>query len=406
MKITSVRIERRTCSFEAKYKGEARSCGPLDIYDQYADNLRGPLRNMRSASESEPGKRIAMFLVISTDEGIEGEYGPIECRSELLTITDGIAAHLIGCDPLENRQLWDIISRFDRHSRAGVMMMAISAVDIALWDLKGKILGQPVYKLLGGGRGRVKPYVSMLSFSIEPKKAKERALWVKNMGISAQKWFFRYGPNDGYEGVKKNLEMAFAVREALGMDYDLMFDCWMGWTVSYAKNIFRELEQVRPKWVEDVLRPHMLDGYRHLKQDTVSSNIPLAAGEHLYTRMEVNEYLKDNIFSVMQSDPAWCGGITEAMRIGDLCEMYGTTFIPHGHTLMPALHVVAALPPDTVPYCEYLLNFMDQKNAFFKHNEKVFEEDGTILMNETPGIGDDIDTERLLSTEVVTSFEF
>ena len=404
MKITSVRIERRTTRFEAKYKGEDRSCGPLDIYDAYNHGGdRGHLRSMRSASESGPGTRTAMFLVIATDEGVEGAYGPIECRSELLAIADGIAGHLIGCDPLENRQLWDIISRFDRHARSGVMMMGISAVDIALWDLKGKILGQPVYKLLGGGRNRVRPYVSMLSFSTETEKAKERALWVKGMGIKAQKWFFRYGPNDGYEGMKKNLEMAFAVREALGADYDLMFDCWLGWTISYAKNIFRELEPVNPKWVEDVLRPHMFDGYRNLKQDT---SIPLAAGEHLYTRMEVNAYLKDNIFSVMQSDPAWCGGITEALRIGDLCEMYGTTFIPHGHTLMPALHVVAALPPDITPYCEYLLNFMDQKNAFFKHNDKVFDEDGQISMNEGPGIGDDIDMERLISSEVVTSFNF
>jgi len=344
-----------------------------------------------------------MFLVIGTDEGIEGEHGPIENRSELLTIADGLAQHLIGSDPLETRLLWDVLSRFDRHSRSGLMMMAISAVDIALWDLKGKILGLPVYKLLGGGRSRIKPYISMAEFSTEPKAAQERALWVKGMGIGAQKWFFRYGPGDGFEGMRKNLDLAFALREALGADYDIMFDCWLGWTVSYAKTIFRELEQMHPRWVEDILRPHMLDGYRNLKQDTA---VPLAAGEHIYTRMEVNAYLSENIFSVMQSDPAWCGGITEALRIGDLCEMYGTTFIPHAHTLMPALHVIAALPPDIAPYCEYLLNFMDKKNAFFKHNRIPISPGGWIELNDTPGVGDDIDEERLIATEVVTSFGF
>jgi L-alanine-DL-glutamate epimerase-like enolase superfamily enzyme len=302
---------------------------------------------------------------------------------------------------METRQLWEVYSRFDRHSRSGVMMMAISSVDIALWDLKGKILGLPVYKILGGGRSKIKPYVSMLAFSIELEKAKERALWAKNMGIEAQKWFFRYGPNDGAAGMRKNLELAFALRDALGEDYELMFDCWLGWTTSYARAIFKELEQVRPKWVEEILRPHMFDAYRSLKQDT---SIPLSAGEHLYTRMEVNAYLKENIFSVMQSDAAWCGGITEALRIGDLCELYGTTFIPHGHTLMPSLHVVAAMPPDICPYCEYLMVFMNMKNAFFVHNNTNPIKDGYIHMPDVPGIGDVIDEERMISKEIVDNF--
>jgi L-alanine-DL-glutamate epimerase-like enolase superfamily enzyme len=82
--------------------------------------------------------------------------------------------------------------------------------------------------------------------------------------------------------------------------------------------------------------------------------------------------------------------------------MYGTTFIPHGHALMPAMHVVAAMPPDVCPYCEYLLNFMDKKNAFFKN--KRFSEDGWLTINDTPGLGEEIDEERLIKTEVITAF--
>ena len=145
----------------------------------------------------------------------------------------------------------------------------------------------------------------------------------------------------------------------------------------------------------------MLDAYRQLREMTT---IPLSAGEHLYTRMEVNSYLKDNIFAVMQSDPVWCGGITESMRIADLCEMYGVTFAPHGHALMPALHVVAATPPDTAPYCEYLLIHMDQKNGFFK--PRPIDKEGYIALNDNPGLGEDIDKERLISSEVVHAFEF
>jgi L-alanine-DL-glutamate epimerase-like enolase superfamily enzyme len=273
------------------------------------------------------------------------------------------------------------------------MMMAISAVDIALWDLKGKILGQPVYRLLGGGRGRVRPYMSALGFSTEPDAAREKALQIRDMGINAQKWFFRHGPSSGTAGIRKNLDMAFALRDALGPDYELMFDCWMGWDVAYARTMFRELEAVHPMWVEEVLRPHMEDGYRRLKAET---SIPLSAGEHLYTRMEVNGYLRDGVFDVMQSDPEWCGGITEAMKIGDLCEVYQTTFIPHGHALMPALHVVASMPPDISPYCEYLLAIMEKKNAFYRTDR--LGADGFITLNETPGLGEDLDTDRIVGT--------
>jgi L-alanine-DL-glutamate epimerase-like enolase superfamily enzyme len=342
MKITGINLVRRVCRFEPKYQSEARSVGPLDVYEEYA--FAAVRKNPRTAAGAAAGTQTGVFVEITTDEGLTGRYGMVEDRAELITIVDGLAAHLIGRDPLENRMLWDILSRFDRHSRSGSMMMAISAVDIALWDLKGKILGLPVYKVLGGGRPRLKPYISALGFSIEPEAARKRALEIKAMGIGAQKWFFRYGPTDGAGGIRKNLDLAFVLRDALGEDYELMFDCWMGWTVNYAQKVFPELEKVRPVWVEEVLRPHMTDAYRHLRSET---SIPLSAGEHLYTRMEVNTYLKENIFSVMQSDPVWCGGITEALRIADLCEIYGVTFIPHGHALMPAMHVVASMPADT-----------------------------------------------------------
>jgi L-alanine-DL-glutamate epimerase-like enolase superfamily enzyme len=164
MKITGISIVRKTCRFEPKYQSEARSVGPLDAWEEYA--FAGSRKNPRTGTEKAPGTQTGHFIEISTDQGLTGRYGIIENRAELITIMDGLAAHLMGRDPLDNRMIWDILSRFDRHSRSGVMLMAISAVDIALWDLKGKILGLPVYKILGGGRKRIKPYISTLGFSV------------------------------------------------------------------------------------------------------------------------------------------------------------------------------------------------------------------------------------------------
>ena len=417
MKITEVRIVKKTTRFEPKYKNEDRSCGPLDIYaDDLWDRERERAKDYaRSApallASEQPPARVSekqahgmvsgYFISIATDEGLTGECGPLSYRSEMLAVMDGLAARLIGQNPLKNRRLWDEMSRFDRHSRSGVMMMAISALDIALWDLKGKILGLPAYRLIGGGRDRIRPYISTLGFSTDTGAARRLALELKAKGIKAQKWFFRYGPGDGAAGMSRNLDLAFMLRDALGKEYELMFDCWMGWSVNYARQILRELAPVRPMWVEEVLRPHMEDGYRTLRKCT---DIPLSAGEHLYTRMEVNSYLRDNVFQVMQSDPAWCGGITEALRIADLCEMYGVTYIPHGHTLMPAMHVAASMPPDVCPYCEYLLSFMETKNAFFKYDR--LGADGWLTLNDTPGLGEEVDEERLESSEIITGFDF
>jgi L-alanine-DL-glutamate epimerase-like enolase superfamily enzyme len=399
MKITGIELRAYSIPFEPPYKGGDRSVGPLDIYDEYADNVRKPY--VRGPGSYKDGVMTGAFLAVMTDEGLEGLHGPIVYRSQLLTAVDGLAHHLVGRDPMDTRFLWDIMSRFDRHSRSGIGLMAISTVDIALWDLKGKILGQPVYKVLGGGREKIRPYISTLGFSTELGQAREKALEIKASGIRAQKWFFKYGPRDGMEGLRKNLDLAFELRDAVGDDYELMFDCWLGWTVQYAKAAFRELESVHPMWVEEVLRPHMMDGYIKLKEET---SIPLSAGEHLYTRMEVNPYLQKGVFDVMQSDPEWCGGITEALRIADLCELYGVTFIPHGHALMPALQVVASAPPDICPYCEVLAHSIAGKTAFFK--ERSIDADGFIRLNDEPGLGETMDAMRLVGAERIRRFDF
>jgi len=398
MKITGIKLYNYISPFTPKWPSASRSCGPLDVYPEYAKAPRNP--NVAGVGGAGEGEISGAFIVVTTDEGISGVHGPINYRSQLLVIMDGLCNHIIGRDPLDTRMLWDIMSRYERHARSGLMLMAISAVDIALWDLKGKILGQPVYKLLGGGRNKLRPYISTLGFSTEePAHIREKALEIREMGFGAQKWFFRYGPGDGVQGMRKNLEMAFILRETLGDDYELMFDCWMGWSVTYAKTIFRELRNVKPMWVEEVLRPHMYDGYRLLKADT---DVPLSAGEHLYTRMEVNQYLRDGIFDVMQSDPEWCGGITETLRIGDLCEMYGTRFIPHGHSFHPAMHVVAAMPPDICPYVECLLQIYHAKNHFYQH--MPLDDEGFMVLNDTPGLGEDVDMEKITRESEIVEF--
>lgn len=407
MKITGMRIENLTTRDHAPADGVGaqRSAAPLDIYEEYAkmgDGRLGPKTRRDHCwwDKSENGQYTVAFLVIETDEGLEGWHGPIEYRSQLLVAMEGLREHLIGRDPLETRLLWDIMSRFERHASTGVMMMAISVVDIALWDLKGKILGQPVYKLLGGGRPHIKPYLSTLSFATDADSVRTRARQFIDMGFEAQKWFFPYGPGSGTEGMRHNLAMAQALREAVGPDYPIMFDCWMGWDYTYARDMLRELEPLHPKFIEELFRPQYFESYRRIAQET---SIPLAAGEHFYNRQQVQQFLKEDVFAYIQSDPEWSGGITETLRIADLCEIYGVKMIPHGHNLLPAMHVIAASSPEVAPMGEYLLNINYHKTCFFRRHPLI---DGYMTLNETPGIGEDINWDIVEKREVIHEFAF
>ena len=196
---------------------------PLDIYDDlrpapYADKPSG----MREVLYT------AIYLRIRTANGPEGLYGPIE-KSAAVVVNDELRPFLIGKDALAGEKLWDQMYRSNRHSRDGFFIMAISAVDNTLWDIRGKFYNVPVYRLLGGPtRSSVEMYASCLGFSLEPAAVRTRALAIKNEGYRYQKWFMGYGPGSGPEGMRKNVELVRILRETVGDDTELMFDAYSG----------------------------------------------------------------------------------------------------------------------------------------------------------------------------------
>ena len=202
---------------------------PLDIYD---DLRHAPYADKPSGSKDV--LTTAIYLRIRTAGGIDGLYGPIE-KSAAVVVNDELRPFLIGKDALAGEKLWDQMYRSNRHSRDGFFMMAISAVDNTLWDIRGKYFNAPVYRLLGGPtRSSVEMYASCLGFSLEPAAVRTRALAIKNEGYRFQKWFMGYGPGSGPEGMRKNVELVRILRETVGDDTELMFDAYSGWTQNYA----------------------------------------------------------------------------------------------------------------------------------------------------------------------------
>ena len=367
-----------------------RNAQQLDAYDAYGPDWG----KVEPSAELQPIGGI--FVEIQTDAGVSGMYGSLYAHQAFLIATE-LKPFLLGRDALATELLYDLMLRLDRHGRSGMFMNAISAIDCALWDLKGKAWSQPVYRLLGGPtRTEVPAYASMLGFSIEPQAAAWVAEEYKAMGYTAQKWFMRYSPAHGAEGKQKNLAMAYAVREAVGEHYPLMFDAFMAWDVNYAIEISKGLEGMNPTWLEEPLPPEQVGGFKRLR---AAVRVPIATGEHVHGRWQSKELLGQNAVDYLQNDPDWTGGISEQVKICHLASAYSTPVIAHGHSLLPALHVAAAQSPTTVPYVEYLIRHQESKQYF---QQVIYRPQGGVVKLPTmPGLGIDLDGGKVLAKKTL-----
>jgi L-rhamnonate dehydratase len=380
LKITELRLFRVE-GYGPAWAFEDRAVEALDLYPSHGPVFAG--------ARSAPSRLHATYVEVGTDEDASGHYGPIDPRQAFLIAHD-LSPLLLGADPLATALLHDQMLRLNRHGRAGLFVNAISAVDNALWDLRGKVANEPVYRLLGGPtRDRVPAYASMLGYSVEPERAAAVALEYRGLGFQAQKWFFRHGPSDGWTGLRSNLAMARAVREAVGEGYRLMFDAFMGWDETYAAEMLRGLEDVEPYWVEEPIPPERVSAFKRLGG---ASRVRLATGEHAHTRWQIKELLDAGI-GIVQADQDWSGGITEQLHICSLCSTYGVPLIAHGHAVPAALHVAASQSPQTVPMVEYLV-LIQERNQFF-HRTMYRPEDGSIALPIAPGLGIDLDPDKI-----------
>jgi len=374
---------------------EQRLSRPVDLYEEF----RRESATERYVDDPEGDLPISqVFLYVETDGGVTGMAGPItRLWARLAAELEDL---LVGRDPLRTEKLWDLMYRREVHGRKGRTMQAISAVDVALWDLKGKYHGEPVYRLLGGPTQRDRPaYASMLGYAVEPEAVRERAAEFRDRGYGAQKWFFRYGVGSGSEGKHHNAELVRAAREATDPEYDLMFDAWMSWDREYARDMFDRIAEYDPRWVEEPVQPDKLDQYAALAD---AAPFPVAGGEHEYTRWGVHELLDRGCVDVLQSDTYWAGGLTEMRHIATLASVHDVPLIPHGHSVPANAHLIAARPPNVCPLVEYLVKWNERLQHFLA--DPVQPEDGRVEPPGRPGIGVSIE-ESAVDRREELSFE-
>ncbi len=246
---------------------------------------------------------------------------------------------VLGADPFNIEFLWQHMYRKTlAFGRKGIGMAAISAVDIALWDLLGRALKQPVFRLLGG---RTKPsipvYASRL-YSQPLEQLAREAQGYKEQGFPAMKLRFGWGPVDGAEGMRSNVELVRTVRDVIGEEIDLMADAYMGWTLEYARRMIPLLEPYHLRWLEEPVLADDLGGYAALK---AMGRVPIAGGEHEFTIYGCRQLLEAGAVDVLQFDTNRVGGLTQARKIAAMAEAWSVPVIPHAGQ-MHNYHVVMA----------------------------------------------------------------
>jgi L-rhamnonate dehydratase len=394
MKITGIRLREVTGVIETGPGPffEDRLVQPTDIYEEFRTGQGGFGRRGGRQIDDTHMQTSAVFAQIDTDEGISGLSG---------SLWPGVAYQvwamkdlLIGRDPGATEFLWDIMHRSAAHGRQGEPMMGISALDLALWDIKGKALGQPVHRLLGGPTKKTMPaYASMLGYtSVDMGKVRERAIEMKERGYSAQKWFFRHGPMSGPEGVVLNTDLVRTVREAVGPDIDIMFDAWQSWDYNYAVKMCERIEEYEPRWLEEVGMADRIDTYRKVKESTT---IPISGVEHEYTRWGFKRWMDAEAVDIIQPDINWCGGLSEILKIASMATAYDLITIAHQGVTPHGMAFSAVQSPIHTPYVEMLVKHAALAYHFYQKGPNF--ENGMLTVSDDPGFGYELDESKIES---------
>ncbi|HUK26640.1 MAG TPA: L-rhamnonate dehydratase [Terriglobales bacterium] len=307
---------------------------------------------------------------------------------------------LIGQDPWEIERLWQHMYRKTMaFGRKGLGMVAISALDIALWDILGKSAKQPVYRLLGGRtKARIPVYASRL-YSVELNDLATEARRYKEEGYRAMKMRFGWGPADGARGMQRNLELVRTVREAIGDEIDLMADAYMGWTLDYAKRMLPLLGPFHLRWLEEPVIPDDIPGYAELKS---RGQVPIAGGEHEFTLYGFRELLEAKAVDYIQFDTNRVGGLTQARKIAALAEAHSVPVIPHAGQMHNYHLVMASFNSPMAEYFPVVDVEVGNELFWYLFHGEPRADNGSIDLDEnTPGLGLTVNESGLGQFEII-----
>jgi len=348
-----------------------------------------PVSMLPFQADAQAAYRFFSWLVveIETSEGHIGIGNAGLCPDLTKMIIDTkLKSLLINEDPLNTEYLFEKMFRSTvAYGRKGAVLAAISAVDIALWDIKGLVMNQPVFKLLGGRTKEYIPTYYSRLYTRDLESLQAEAAHYKAEGFTGMKLRCGYPLTEGIAGMNKNVEMVKVVRDTVGDDVEIMLEAYMGFNYAYARQLLKKLEPFNLRWVEELLLPDEIHNFAKLKQHTA---IPLSGGEHEYTRHGFFDLLKADALDIFQFDTNRVGGFTEALKICTLAQAHGVEIIPHGGQ-MHNLHVV--MSSFAAPMAEYFPQTeIEVGNEMFWYifDGEAIAENGKLQLDDNkPGMG-------------------
>ncbi|GAB7355168.1 hypothetical protein MBLNU459_g5735t1 [Dothideomycetes sp. NU459] len=274
-----------------------------------------------------------------------GFGGPPACW----LVAEHFTRFLLGSDPRDTNNLFEQMYRASMfYGRKGLPLAVISVIDLALWDLQGKIRNEPVYKMIGGAtRDRLNFYCT----GPAPSAAKEMGFWGGKVALP-------YSPAEGFEGLRKNIEYLTKMRESVGPDFPLMVDCWMSLNVSYTIELVEKCKHLNINWWEECLSPDDFDGHALLKR--AHPTIKFTTGEHEYSRYGFRKLIEGRNLDILQPDVMWLGGLTELLKVTGHAAAYDIPVVPHASGPYSYHFVVSQA---NCPFQEYLANSPDGKSV-------------------------------------------
>jgi L-rhamnonate dehydratase len=389
MKITEIRTR------VLRWRGQGVPL-PLHFCTNPMDMLELPESSMRTFTFHE-----WLVVEIFTDDGHVGLGNAALAPQATKQIIDlYLKPLLIGQNPWDIERLWQHMYRKTMaFGRKGIGMVAISALDIALWDLLGKSAKQPVFRLLGGRTKAAIPVYASRLYSVELSDLAAEAKRYKAEGFRAMKLRFGWGPADGAAGMQRNLELVRTVRDSIGNDVDLMADAYMGWTLDYAKRMLPLLEPFHLRWLEEPVIPDDIHGYAELKSH---ARIPIAGGEHEFTLYGFRELLEANALDYIQFDTNRVGGITQARKIAALAEAHSVPVIPHAGQMHNYHVVMASLNSPMAEYFPIVDVEVGNELFWYIFQGEPKAKDGYINLDDNlPGLGLNIDEAGLERFDVI-----
>ncbi len=325
--------------------------GGADYHDQgeghwIDDHIATPMSKYPEYRQSRQSFGInvlgTLVVEIEAEDGTVGFAVTTGGEPAAYIVEKHLARFLEGRAPTDYEKIWDqMYFSTQYYGRKGLVINAISGVDLALWDLLGKLRQEPVYHLLGGA---VRDELQFYATGARPDKAKE-------FGFIGGKMALHHGPAEGVEGLKKNIAELADMRSKVGDDFWLMWDCWMALDVDYATRLAIAAHELGLKWIEEAISPDDYWGYSQLKRN-VPKGMLVTTGEHEATRWGFRMLMEMDCCDIIQPDVGWCGGVTELLKISAMADAHGKMVVPHGSSVYSYHFVITR---HNSPFSEFLM---------------------------------------------------